>query len=710
MKKYVGLILFFFLLLCGCKSKKINEYEAKEYDVPIYHKKVDLISLSQNINPYRIKYSDEGLCYEVINENSSRIYYRDYDINSSDIMVCEIFDETIKDYSFYGAKEQMSINVLTVGNAARINKYSTSGNLEKTIEIEDIFNHIDLFPIVREIDDGTYLIGMDSYVYILNDEGLISQRVDCKQRVQEITLREDETVLLLTQGEQSESKIINYDIKSGNFRFQNEVLDDADSVLFNSLGEPFLITDDYIIYLGKNDQEAILDLNKQSIISSWIKHVTVSEDEVKICLWDENDTDRMLQVMTFSKNATVSNLDSLKTYSEDGRPIVHVAIPRDYYYQIEFHAKKYNQLSADSYIEIERFDDSLENYLGKGKRPDIIMFNDSTEIESFYKKHYIEDMLPFFDNQETYKFDDLIPEIKNILGDGVGLYALSGRFSLLLRVSNGSDGNEDMSASEYIKWYGEFLDDNDVPGIGGIDNVLYGVIDNFYDLDSASCSFDSDGFKQIAIEYKNVTDNHSGELPEHLRTEYGTDVEGIARGPFWYTGLGSCDYLANPEWSLKGIPNAKEEVVLAVYEYPMAIMSTSKNKTSSFDFIMYYSSQSEYLPEGSQSYEYGKSYLTLAPFSAFENVMKEEIYETEKPFLAVMGNGTSTFEFFYFTEENKEMLKKLISISKPDTATRREIYEIVSTELEPYLNDSKNLSEACDAIQKRVSLLLEERR
>ena len=146
-----------------------------------------------------------------------------------------------------------------------------------------------------------------------------------------------------------------------------------------------------------------MDLNKQSILVSQIQYIFGTREEPKLLLLDKLEPDQGAFLLHMKlgeedqQTAEASDHEKQREkYAPDGRRILWVAIPEDYAWSMEFHAKKYSLLSENTVVEVERFQGTLEEYLGKGNRPDIVVFQDQTDIESYVQKQLLADFVPLF--------------------------------------------------------------------------------------------------------------------------------------------------------------------------------------------------------------------------------------------------------------------------------------------------------------------------
>ena len=393
----------------------------------------------------------------------------------------------------------------------------------------------------------------------------------------------------------------------------------------------------------------------------------------------------------------------------DGRKIIHIAIPSDYRWQIEFHVKMYNQESDFYYAEMERFDEDIEEYLGKGNRPDVIMMEDITELYELSEKDLLVDIIPLFSEQDKYKKSDILPKVIELLGDGDQVYAMSGRFTLLLRASDGTEFDDQgyCTTVGYLNWYDRFLDEKEIDGGGSLNDLLYADIDSFYDREAATADFESDEFKTLMETYKKVISKHEGSIDRTISGKYGWGVGRIVEGPMRYPSWAAME-LTDPLMSVSGLPTENgESVVIMDIHYSLGILSTSDCANGAFDFIMYYSSLDEFLIKGSNESDYGKSAAPPAVFSTNTGILENEIYNTELPF-AFLRSDSGEVKEYHYTQEQKELLKGLIDSATGDTKIRRDMFKMLEEEMGGFLKDDKPLDDCCRSLQSRAIIYLGE--
>lgn len=717
----------FILCITGCGATDDADHAASTINVPVYARRVSQINLQEEYNPYIMEFSENGIFYCVQKEEQQKegeeyidgyqFFYQTYDGSEVKTPLCELKDGYIRDITSIRRESKDDLVVLWMDEDAHILEYDENGKLYRDVVIDQLFNSFEDFPILLALHSGEYVIHMGKEIYLLDSDGIIKSSLEVDGNVDGLLCTDDGNSYVIY--EKNENNHLTVWISE--MDFTKKRLTKSRCVPGNMAnvsvfeGNKFISFSEEYAFLFEMDEskeEPLVDLKKQSILFSQIKRVLGNRDEIRLATLDMTDPDQDIYLISLIKDGEEpTETTAQEQYTPDGRKIVRIAVPEDYKWQIEYQAQKYNQKSDICYVEVDRFTGTLQDYLGRGERPDAVMLNDHTEIAPLVERNLLTDFLPLFDAQDKYAVSEIIPKAKELLGHGEGMYAMTGIFEMLLRVSTGEeyDDSGKCSAAEYIKWYDEYLNNNEIAGIGSLENILYADITSYYDEKTGDVFFTSSEFKELMMTYKELLERHKGELDQSLRKDRGWVVDGIVRGPYGYTGLLNAMVLTDPGVELVGMPLSNgESSVLVTLPYPIGIMSTSEYKAEAFDFIMYYS-RTKLIYEGDNAadYERGELYQTPARFSTYTDVLNEEIYETEKPFAAERGvNGA--INFFYFTDAHKEQLTYLMENANSDTKTQRDIFGFFSEEMGGYLQGNKNLDDACEALQNRTSLYLAE--
>ena len=704
MKKilYILTLLVLSMMLTGCSSDREEQPDDKQTaaSTQIYGRDAAHLLLPEDANTYLADYTENGFFYFTMSEDSYHFYHQTYDGKAA-VPFCVVEDGIVRDFSSVTVDGKCRLTVLCAGEKARILEFDEEGKLFREDVIDESFNGLGEIVRFYSWRDEGFVIGMADSIFILESDGQLAETLHLDGTVRDFCGAREDALFVTVENDETGSNelcLMKLDIRKRRV--------DAVKKLKSGLVKIFAFEDGFLSIFddraaffreGEEDEEVLIDLDQQSILASQIQAVFGNRAEIKLVLTDQ---EREAYFMTLSPSA------ERQLYASDGRKIVRVAVPQEYVYQMEFHVKKYNQANDKSFVEVERFEGSLEDYLGKGNRPDVIMFHDQTEIAAYVQKDALVDFCPLFQKQEQYSLDGIIPKARELLGieNGDEIYAMAGRFRMLLRTSDGTEFDSDGKCDcvSYLKWYDAFLTENEIGGLGEIEKALYANVDAFYDEDRAEAAFASEEFAELMQTYKEVYTRHGGDNGQKIVAADKIHGE-IARGPRWIASL-SRPELTDPGIKMEGIPGM--DGVSRVYmrlDYPMSILSTSDCKEEAFDFVMYYNSQSELLVRGDTEAAYGKSGTTTAFFSVYEERLKEDIYESERPYITVDG-----VEYFY-TEEQNARLKAQIDSAVPNTKAQNDIYGMLMEEMEPYLKGGKELEAACEILQNRVELYLQEK-
>ena len=740
-KKYpllLKIIMFCMLVLSGCsKNVEVTELSSDSTSSPVapfYERETSQFNFEENANTYMVEYGPEGMYYFVMGykeaEDSDtknavpqaeyQFFYQPYGEKEASPF-CTITEGAVRDFSSMQKADGNRLAVLVNAEEACILEFDESGKECERIVLDKSFNDYSQLIHMLALPDDKYAVSMGKQVYLIDKAGKIEADTTLDGIVSRLfTIDGSEMYVLSEQdGEQiTERHLLKLDTR--NLKVAE------DEALSNELIHICAFQDglasvykDRVVYshMGQNDERDLIDLDRQSIMASEIKHLYEENGDIRMILL--NDAGEALFISLHEKADGEETQEESKEdvkkeeelYTEDGRRIVRVVVPEDYPYQIEFHAKKYNQVSDKTYVKVERITDSMELYLGKGNRPDVIMVENHTELDPYIEKNALVNLIPLFDNQDQYSLDDIIEEARAILnrGDENTMYAMAPNFRMLLYFHVGEEfgTNGENDIVSYLKWYNDYMIENSIWGLGKMERLekaLYANMGFFYDEDTIEVSFMSEEFKELMDAYKECFQNQkvAPEVPQQVRRELDLKPLAVAYGPFWMATYAYGD-LADPDIMMEGIPgvDGKNQIIM-ILDYPMGILNTSECKEEAFDFMMYYNTLDAFLRINETEGEYKKGAATTGRFSVYESLLNELIFETTKCYTL-----TKDGELF-FTPEQKEQLWKLIHNSVPDTKTQRDIYAMCLEEMSAYWNGDKDFESACEILENRVILYLEE--
>ena len=88
-------------------------------------------------------------------------------------------------------------------------------------------------------------------------------------------------------------------------------------------------------------------------------------------------------------------------------------------------------------------------------------------------------------------------------------------------------------------------------------------------------------------------------------------------------------------------------------------------------------------------------------FRFYEEILKQEIYESELPYLS---------SDIFFTDEQIAHLKDMINSAVSNTKTQGDIFAMLMEEMDTYLKGGKDLDSSCEILQNRAELYFKEKK
>lgn len=724
----LGMLLF---AGCGSKESTLTQEEIKTTEAYSYKRNTIAIELPENVHPYRIDYGENGLfCLEEYQtgeeddnlQNEYVFYYQEYS-ESESRELCRI-NQYVN--GFHGNSES-EISLLIADEKTVICEYN-DGSLEKEINVSNPENRIYGAAYLYRLPTDEYAITYKNMIYQISGNGEQVKSITLEDTVSKLVNVGEETFAYVYAPEGGKESLLKVDFDKGQTETAFEP-DDGVYTVFSFEEKLALVYQDRIVLSDTNgeNRELLLDLNAQAIFASQIVNLSGTKEAFKIIVDDLEESKRILSIsMTRITGEDRADEEEQGTKEQgtkeqgtkeqgDGeRVTVKMVVPADYYYDIEFHAKKYNQLSDNSFIEVERIEESLEDYLGKGARPDIVMFHDNTEVPDYVQKNILTDLNPYMEEQGDIIPEDIVPVVRDMISDidKEKTYVLATNFELLLMASDGTEYGEDGTCNiiDYFEWFDQYLTDRELTGTCNTEQFLYAVLPDFYDEETGETRFTGDEFKEIMKSYKTMRDNHEGELEIWDVVEaYGRPAVNIVNAPYWYNHYGD-SLLRHEGCSFEGVPGySKDSKVYVRLDSPMGILETSSCKEEAYDFIAYYILLNDYLTKGWTEDMYGDDKITKSRLSILQSNLDEYIFETDKPYKQAMNRATMKPEYLYYTQENLDNLKRVLESAIPVTKAQEDIYAILLEEMEPYYAGDKDLDAACEVLDSRVGLYLLER-
>lgn len=747
MKRLLSLVMAVLILTGGCALKKdvalpLQEQQNKEGIILYTREKIDF-HMEKDYNPYQVNYSENGVFYYSNTEDQYNFYFQPYLEQSDPACIFGLKGGYVQNLYAVKREDGMHFCVLWMEDGANIYEFDANGNTCGKIVLGEEMYFQGKFPVLLALKQGGYVIGLQEKAYWISADGNVNSILSINggviRNLTELKNGRIYVVYETTDMNPSGMQIAELDLKSGQLG-NSRVLPGNNEHVFPWEEEHLIyINNDYVCVLGEDEEsdERFIDLRKQSFLASQIQGIFGNREELLIVSANTTSEKPEVKVFRLTPRGDESGDDVIgdreesniagnaagkkaqeEEYAPDGRRILRVALSsaEEYAWEIEHLAKKYNQDSDDAYIETYFYDGTLEDHLGRGNRPDIVMLHDQAAIGPLVERGVLTDFIPLYENQDRYSLEDVLPKVREALSVGDGMYAMTRRFELLLRSSDGTEWDEkgECTTMEYLRWYDAYLEKNELQGMGDLENLFFGIMADFYDGETGKAYFLSDDFKELMREYKALKTKYregTGLTFDINDTGAEYTLRKISNGPRWVSRLIGNNELVVLGNTLEGLPtNDGKKAVYMRLQQPLAIMSTSNCKQEAFDFILY-ACRNRTPMAGANGYtvtETKPDRQTYADFWVFEEYLKEDIWENDKAYL-VLPTVTGPYLEFYLTKERCDMLRNLMDQAVGVTKEQNDIYGMYLEEMDGYLNGNKDLEDCCEIMQNRVSLYLAER-
>lgn len=383
-------------------------------------------------------------------------------------------------------------------------------------------------------------------------------------------------------------------------------------------------------------------------------------------------------------------------------------------------ANNFNKHSDKYFLEIREsaeFDDIKMEIL-TGNAPDIIKYNDVTIMENLMNLGGITNMYQLMEQYDGVKKADILPNIVEALEYEDSLYALSPTFYVNCIIAD-----KNFIGEEYTDWsFDEFfsLYENRPAGMKlsydyytrSPENVFGrfcagGYFDNLAAwIDGDKCRFNSEEFIRFLEFCRNAetasSEASAAEVATSLKNR--TAMIGFAEGMnyirdfqmlnAYQLGIDGLSYLSFPDTNSGGTVGFQEFY---------SITENSDCQEGAWEFISYIMSE-EY-----QSCENDSGRLFTLK-NAFEKSLAENTLKAgQENSVGELGfNGYIVPYNLYITEDEAELIRKVVSRCTAKIFSSEQISSICNEEFILYINGEYTAEECAEMIQNRVSIMLSE--
>ncbi len=383
-------------------------------------------------------------------------------------------------------------------------------------------------------------------------------------------------------------------------------------------------------------------------------------------------------------------------------------------------ANSFNKYSDRYFLEIkESVDfDTIKMDILTGNSPDIIKYNDVTVMKNLVNLGGITDMYTLMNEYGGVKKADILDNVANALEYNDSLYALSPTFEINCIVADKSFIGE-----EYTSWtFDEFLNLYESRPDGMMlsydyyarspEDIFRRLCSGYFSdnlaawIDDNGCHFNSAEFVRFLEFCRNAEmaspDASAADVALSLKNKTG--MIGFADS---MRNIGDFRLLNSYQLGLEGLsflsyPDTESGGTLGFQEF-YSITENAPCKEGAWEFISYIMSEEYQSSANDESRLY-----TLK--TAFENNLKlNTLKEGEENPTGTLGyNGFEVQYKLYFTEEEADIIRNLVSRCTAQSYNSEHIKNICDEEFLLYINGEYTAEKCAEAIQNRVSIMLSE--
>lgn len=367
-----------------------------------------------------------------------------------------------------------------------------------------------------------------------------------------------------------------------------------------------------------------------------------------------------------------------------------------------------------------------------GKTPDL-MLTAQMPIDQYGAKGYLEDLLPYIDNDPELSREDLMDNVLQAVCTGDKLYQAFSAFLIKsAAVSERIAASFDMwTIADVYEAMPMLREDATIFGTGYTrDAILYNFVGNalnrFVDWNTGKCDFDNDEFKGL-LEFANSFPE-TFDWDNYDWNDYVDPNEAIINGSQLMTdvsiyGLEDFLYLlasTKDSAAFVGYPSQTGEGSYFLINTGICIFSTCQDKDAAWEFVR---------TLFTEDYQMNSDMWSGLPSNKnvfnkrIEDMMTEE-YETDEngePVLdengekivipkTTFGSEDGEIVITAMTAEQRDRLMELYDSIHTAYSTNEMIYNIVLEEAGAYFAGQKTLDEVAPLIENRVGLYVAEQK
>lgn len=727
-KKAFGAIIIICFLLCSCIGKGNKTSQVDSSQEWQYKKTVTEYDLaSDEVNSLMFAVSDTALFYVAeSHEEEGEEHHEIHSVNLETKEDVELLglEEHVSDISLYESGQGLAIvSVLACDDETiHVSELDAGGKLIRSIPLKlDPEERFGLNGACRNGDGSYWIYWYDAYCHADADG-------NCQEKIH-VSNGEINRIINLNNGEAYAEK---YDKESQSY-YLVDLQKNADAAsepqkvgeqVYPWGEEGFLTFMDGLLYAvdpKSGRKEELINLTDYvGVNADTLRAIRVDDGEFKFLCWSTVSGRFMAVLHAFSElseeeKAQLKNADMEGERDKYGRLIVKVYDPMGM--AVADHmVNEYNAHSEKYCVVVDRESKDDAILLTTKNAPDLIAFYNSTDVEKYAPKGYLVDLIPYLEKSDKLSAEDLMDWEFATYGMGDGLYAIArgaGVETLAVRKSEVGD-EKGWTTDEYLSFLEKHPEIVCNEMLSEAHILYYGVLGNlekYVDFENGKADFLQEDFKSVMRRIKNL--KLKGRVLEPYEPLTEEDKGFLLYG--WFPSVeeyANWRALTGDDFVTKGFPNDQgRKVSYLVTAYGLSIPQNAKCKEGAYDFLEY-----KMLSDrgGNNLSKYGKGVTTGYLYGL------KDLYELDRensigPREVLIGNGYQSREEatswkFEVTQEDIDAFEREVVQTGMDTLMNITIEIVIMQESKEYFYGDATVDAACDAIQKRVQLILDENR
>ena len=621
-----------------------------------------------------------------------------------------------------------------------LHKYDASGTELVTQDITDIMQQDENNSYVGSMcldDQGRFYISSDSLIRLFGSDGQFQGAVQTdSQWIQGMGKAKDGKVYLAYYDQSGNVKLsqIDFDGKALGQTYDNFPNTNGNGGLCAGIENDLLVNTDTALYdysLADQKTTEVLSWLDSDINGSYVTYAAATADGKILAVvndWNTGETDLVKLTRTKASEVAQKSQITIGTlYTSQSLQAAAVAFNKQ---SNEYHVNIKTYIDDNNWTETSWADGitAMNNDITSGAGcPDILDLS-NLDVKELASKGVFEDMTPYLEKSSVLSKDDFFENIVDSYTFDGKLVGIPKSFTLNTIVGKTSEvgDKKGWTIDDIIAYAGQHEGASLFEGMtksGMLYTLLAYDLDSYIDWETGKCSFDSEDFQKV-LEFVNTFpeeydwQNDDRSTPAKIQSgEVLLNMTGI----YQLNSIQEEEAMFGEPVTYIGYPTSgggSGTYMQASELY--AITAKSSNKDGAWAFIENYLNQ-----PFDDLYSYGLP----ARKSALDDMVEKALnvtYMTDEngeQILDENGNpipedGTSgisygDWEYTYHTptEEEIDILKGLISVAEPSSATGNdEITNIITEEAEAFFKGQKSVADVAGVIQSRVQVYVNENR